>query len=130
MIESTIYNLLSGDSTITDLVSTRIYPWVREQADGLPAITYQTISSPKGSDISGPNELVEEGRIQINCFASTILAAAQLAKVVRNSLGGFQGGDVACILCEDENDLPAIEPENEQMNVYAKTLDFRIVYKE
>jgi hypothetical protein len=129
MIEQTINSLLSNDSSITDLVSTNIYPWVREQADGLPAITFQTISAIHGSDMSGPNGLVES-RIQINCFASTILAAAQLAAVVKSSINGYQGGEVECLLLEEMNDLPVIEAENEQMNVYAKTMDFYILYKE
>lgn len=129
MIEDEIYNLLSGDSTITDLVSDRIYPQMREQDDGLPAITYQMISQIYGSDISGNNGLVE-ARVQINCFAATVLAAAQLADVVKTSLGGFHGGDIKQILLEESNDLPVIVAENEQMNVHAKTMDFYILYKE
>lgn len=129
MIEDEIYSLISGDTTLTDLVSTRIYPQVREQADGLPAITYQMINQIHGSDMSGNNGLVES-RVQINCFASTILAAAQLADLVKTSLGGFHGGDIECILLEETNDLPMIEPENESMNVFAKTMDFYVLYKE
>jgi hypothetical protein len=129
MIEPSIYNLLSDDSRITDLVSTRIYPQVREQSDGLPAITYQVISGIHSHDISGPNGLVE-ARIQINCFAATILAAAQLADVIKNSLGGFMGGNIQSMLLEEENDLPSLNPENEELNVFAKTLDFYVCYKE
>jgi len=129
MIEDEIYQLLSCDSTITDLVSTRIYPQVRDQEDGLPAITYQMISQLHGADLTGSNGLVE-GRIQINCFASTILAAAQLADIVKNSLSGYQGGNIESLLLEETNDLPFIEPENETMNVYAKTMDFYVCYKE
>lgn len=129
MIEDEIYSLLSGDTTITDLVSTRIYPQVREQQDGLPALTYQMISQVHGADISGNNGLVE-ARVQINCFAATILAAAQLADKVKSSLGGFHGGDIEQILLEETNDLPVITPENEQLNVYAKTMDFYVLYKE
>lgn len=129
MIEPTIYKLLAGDSAITDLVGTKIYPLVREQSDGLPAITYQTISNIYGSDISGLNGLVE-GRIQINCFASTILGAAQLAEIVKGSIGTHRAGVIECVLLEEMNDLPSIEPENEQMNVFAKTMDFYILYKE
>lgn len=129
MIEDEIYSLLSGNSTITDLVSTRIYPQIREQEDGLPAITYQMISQIHDYDLGGNNGLVE-ARIQINCFAPTILAAAQLADIIKNCLSGFQGGDIQGIILDETNDLPSIEPENEQMNVYAKTMDFFVMYKE
>jgi hypothetical protein len=133
MIEKAIYSLLANNSAITDLVSTRIYPQVREQSDALPAVTYQIISGLRAIDMSGPNGLVES-RVQINCFAATILAAAELSAVVRRALSGFQGGAagvaIECMLLEDAGDLPAIEPENERMNVYAKTMDFFVLYKE
>jgi len=129
MIETEIYTMLSGDGNITDLVSTRIYPQVREQSDGLPAITYQMISQLHGHDLMGNNGLVE-ARLQINCFAATILAAAQLADIVKNSLSGFSAGDIQSILLDETNDLPSLSPENEQMNVYAKTMDFYVMYKE
>ena len=129
MIEDEIYSMLSGDGNITDLVSTRIYPQVREQADGLPAITYQMISQLHGHDLMGNNGLVE-ARLQINCFAATILAAAQLADIVKNSLSGFYAGNIQSILLDETNDLPSLSPENEQMNVYAKTMDFYVMYKE
>jgi hypothetical protein len=129
MIEDKISNLLSDDSDITDLVSTRIYPWVRDQADGLPAITYQTISNIYGTDINGLNGFVE-GRIQINCFASTILGAAQLADVVKISMGSHKAGLIECSILEEMNDLPILNPEDELMNVYAKTMDFYVLYKE
>lgn len=129
MIEDEIYSMLSGDGNITDLVSTRIYPQVREQADGLPAITYQMISQLHGHDLMGNNGLVE-ARLQVNCFAATILAAAQLADIVKNSLSGFYAGNIQSILLDETNDLPSLSPENEQMNVYAKTMDFYVMYKE
>jgi len=129
MIEQEIYKLLSGDTDITDLVSTRIYPWVREQADGLPAITYQMISNIYNADINGLNGFVE-ARVQINCFASTIIAAAQLANVVKNSIGSLKAGYIECSILEEMNDLPIIVPENEQMNVFAKTMDIYVLYKE
>ena len=133
MIETAIDSLLINNSSITDLIGDRVYSQVREQSDGLPAVTYQVISAIRQIDMSGPNGFVE-GRIQINCFAATILAAAELSEVVRLALSGFKGGAagvrIEAMLLEDAGDLPAIEPENEQMSVYAKTMDFFVLYKE
>lgn len=133
MISDAIDSLLINNSSITDLIGDKVYSQVREQSDGLPAITYQVISGIRNLDMSGPNGFVE-GRIQINCFAETILAAAQLSEVVRLALSGVKGGaagvTIECMVLEDVGDLPVIDPENEQMNVYAKTMDFFVLYKE
>lgn len=133
MIETAIDSLLINNTAITDLIGDKLYSQVREQTDGLPAITYQVISGIRNFDMTGPNGFVV-GRIQINCFAATILASRQLAAVVRVALSGFKGGaagvQIECMLLDDEGDSPAIEPENEQMNVYAKTMDFFVLYKE
>jgi hypothetical protein len=87
------------------------------------------ISNIHGSDISGPNGLVE-GRVQINCFASTILGAVQLMEIVRDGLNGHRDAKIECMLLEETNDLPVIVPENEQLNVFAKAMDFYVLYKE
>jgi len=133
MITDAIDNLLISNSSITDLVGDRIYSQVREQEDGLPAITYQVITGVRDHDMSGPNGLVE-GRVQINCFAETILGSRQLAAVVRGALSGFKGGaagvEIECMLLDDQGDLPAIAPGNEAMDVYAQMMDFYVLYKE
>lgn len=132
MIEKAIYSLLSTNSEITDLVSSRIYPLVREQSDGLPALTYQIISSPREYSFDGPG--LVRARIQINCFAATVLAAAELAQILRISLDGLSCSPedvrIEHIMLEDIGDLPIIEPGNEEMNVFAKTMDFFVLYKE
>jgi len=133
MIVKAIYSLLSHNSSITDLVGTKIYPLIRDQKDGLPAITYQVISGIRENDLSGPTGLVE-GRLQINCFASTVLGAENLAKVVREALSGLTGGAegirIECMLLEDQSDLPTFAADNEEMNVYAQMMDFYVLYKE
>jgi hypothetical protein len=129
MIEDIIYILLSSDSTITDMVSTRIYPQLRDQNDGLPALTYQMIIQNYSHDINGNNGLCE-ATVQINCYASTVLGSIQLADVVRSSLGSYQGGKIESIILESMYDLPTINVENELMNVFAKIMDFYVLYKE
>ena len=133
MILKAIHSLLANNTSITDLVSTRIYPMVRDQEDSLPAITYQSISGVRSYDLTGPNGLVD-GRIQINCFADDPLEAGELAAVVRAALHGHRGGaagvHIELMLLDDQGDLPYIDPENEAQNVFAKMMDFYVLYKE
>ncbi len=133
MIEKAIYSLLASNSAITDLVSSRIYPMVRRQTDELPAITFQIISSPRGYTFDGPMGLVR-ARVQINCYADDPLEAANISEIVRKSLEGFQGSPedvrIESMMLEDIGDLPVIDPDNEQLSVYAKTMDFYVLFKE
>jgi hypothetical protein len=133
MIAKAIYSLLVNNTSITDLVSTRIYPMVRNQEDDLPAITYQVISGVRSYDLTGPNGLVE-GRIQVNCFADDPLEAGELAAGVRAALNGHRGGaagvHIETMLLDDQGDLPYIDPENEAQNVFAQMMDFYVLYKE
>jgi len=133
MIAKAIHSLLVHNTSITDLVSTRIFPMVRDQLVGLPAITYQVISGIRSYDLTGPNGLVE-GRVQINCFADDPLEAGELAAVVRAALNGHRGGaagiDIELMLLDDQGDLPYIDPENEAQNVFAQMMDFYVLYKE
>lgn len=133
MISEAIYSLLVNNTSITDLVSNRIYPMIRNQKSGLPAITYQVISGVRNYDLTGPNGLVES-RIQVNCFADDPLEAGELAAVVRAALNGHRGGaagvHIETMLLEDQGELPFIDPENEDQNVFAKMMDFYVLYKE
>jgi len=133
MIAKAIYSLLINNTSITDLVSNRIYPMVRNQEADLPAITYQVISGVRSYDLDGPNGLVE-GRVQVNCFADDPLEAGELAAVVRAALNGHRGGaagvHIELMLLDDQGDLPYIDPENEAQNVFAKMMDFYVLYKE
>ena len=136
MISKAIYSLLANNTSITDLVGTKIYKNVREQKAGLPAITYQVISGVRGHDLTGPNGLVE-GRIQINCFSDSAndpLGAVELAAVVRATLNGHRGGaagvHIETMLLDDQSDLPYIDPEDEAQNVEAEMMDFYVLYKE
>lgn len=132
MIEKAIHSLLSGDPAITDLVASRIYPLVREQSAVLPAITYQIISNVPDYSFDGIG--MKNCRVQINCFADDPLEAAGLAEVVEKSVEGFSGSPfdvrIEHVILEDVNDLPVITAGNEEMNVFAKTMDFLFMYKE
>ena len=133
MIEKAIYSLLASNVTLTDLVSTRIYPMIRDQEAGLPAVTYQIISAPRLHSFTGPIGM-SQTRVQINCFAADPLEAANISEIIRKAYDGLQGSPadvrIEAMLIEDISDLPVIVPENEQMNVYAKTMDFIVTYKE
>lgn len=70
---------LSGNSGVTNLVSTRIYPLLLPQHPTLEAISYQRISN---SPQQGTTDL-RESRWQINCWAETYAETQVLAAAVK-----------------------------------------------
>lgn len=75
-----------GHSSITALVSDRVYPLLVPQGAAMPAITWQHIGGVPMNDLSGGDGDMLNYRVQINCWADTYLAAQALAEAVRARL--------------------------------------------
>lgn len=91
MIEQALYRLLSTNSNVTALVSTRIYPSKATQGAARPYLIYQQISEQdiaKNSD--GPGNLPAV-TFQIDAYAETYAVARQLGRAVRELLRPYRG---------------------------------------
>jgi len=80
-----VYNILSNNSALTAVVSTRINPLRIPQGSSFPAISYQLVSVVPNPSKSGPSES-DFARIQINSFALTYQSAVQVADLVRAAM--------------------------------------------
>jgi len=137
MIEKAIVYLLSNDAGVNALVGSRIFPVFVPAKQSLPAITYQQISGPRDNIMSGASGLVST-RFQINCWAKKYQGAAELADVVREALSPKDDGypktvaevRVEAVMLFNENDVPALYGDNEEMNGFGKMLDFNIWFQE
>jgi len=80
-----IYNILTSDTNVTSLVSTRIYPNVAKQSSAFPFIVYQTTSTEPTNTKDGvsPLDIIS---FEILCFSETYTQAVDLAVKVRNAL--------------------------------------------
>ena len=132
-LEAGLFSHLSIDSDISATVGTRVYLAIIPQDASLPAITYQRISGSHVRSLEGSSG-ASEARYQITAWASTGLAAKQLADYVRLSLDGFSGamGDVTVkrVYLEDDRDQfePAAGNDEERRN--GVLMDFSIWYHE
>ena len=110
-VESDLYTALTGDGTISGLVSTRIYPVVLPDNVTYPAIAYFSITmTPQGS--SG----FVESRIQTDLYATTYSELKSLRDAVQ-------------ALCEGRTDYTFfVGPESWEMGteVYHQSLDIVI----
>ena len=86
-IETTLYSTLAGNSGVTDLVSTRIYPNFAPEDAEYPLIAYQVVSGSRISTLQGVSDAVRK-RIQISCHANTYSSAKAIAAAVVAALEG------------------------------------------
>lgn len=128
-IEQDLYYKLKNNANVSGVVSSRIYPMQLPQGWTLPALTYQRISTPRATILSGPSGRARP-RFQIDCWADNYETIKDLATKVRGCLDGFKGdinteSNVGGIILESERDI--LEDE---INVYRVIMEFIIPHFE
>jgi len=89
-VEQAIYNILSNDAIVTALTSSRIYPSVVPQDKGLPAITYERISSMRHYAM-GTDPGVSETVLEITAISTSVSTVGDLSNRIRESLSRNTG---------------------------------------
>ncbi len=132
-IEQVVYELLSGDGTLSGLVGTRITPNLVPQGSSMPAVSYTQTSGLREQVMTGPVGLVNS-RWQINCWGLSYASVRGVANAVREAIDGYSGSGtgvtVQVIMCLDESDNPAMIAGKDIVRRYGKTLDFEIWFCE
>jgi len=99
-----VYGILSTNSGVTDLVSTRIFPEIAEQEAATPFIVYQLQSVAPEDTHDGPSKL-DEVRFEFICYADTYDQAADVGVKVRAALdrvsGTYNGVNVESVQFND-----------------------------
>lgn len=90
MIATGLRTLLLGDSNITAIIGTRLYPIQLPQKPTLPALTYFRVSGEEQASNSGSQDY-GWARFQIDAWAETFNEAETLANLVKERLHGFSG---------------------------------------
>lgn len=120
-------------STVTTLVSTRIFPEPLPQASSLPAITYSQVSAVRVRDLTGPGGKSRH-RISISCWGNTYAQVRALADALRQNVDGFQGWwrDTFVGSVKLENELDLFEESTGVANVgtYRVVQDYIISHLE
>ena len=132
-IETALYSILSGDSGVSAIVGTRIYPKVIPQLASLPAVSYQEITGMREHTMDGPVGMVRS-RWQINCVADSYSALRALADAVRKALDGYcdtaSSTKIDACFLDNENDGLDSLPDVKGSKRYTKILDFIIWFQE
>jgi hypothetical protein len=89
-IRPALREFLLGDAAITTVVGTRVFPIKIPQGVTAASIVYTRISGDGDYTMQGPSGFVSP-RIQIDAWAGSADAAANLANLVKDRLDGYRG---------------------------------------
>lgn len=138
--ERALFRILSTDSDVLGIVSTRIAPLALDQEQDLPAIMYEIGSSRPYSTLGGASDLVSVD-FDIYCMAEDYGTATDLAERVRQALSGRRGntvipdspgfGNVEVLGCTHTNDRTdyASPVDGGRVGVFIRQLSFLFSYR-
>lgn len=84
-VEQQINTTLAADSTVSGLVSARIYPLLMPSPPVLPALVYQRVADAPQFGVDGYHNL-EQVRVQLSCWDKTYAGAKTLAAATRAAM--------------------------------------------
>lgn len=127
MEEAFIAHLLAA-SGVTDIASTRVFPFSRQQGSALPAITVQRISGAPLYADDGETGL-ENVRMQVDCWAMTYGSAKLLGRAATDAFSAFSGTvsgvEFQFVTLEAERDEREVGA-NAAEYLYRVSLDFEV----
>ena len=128
MIEKELVGYLLADAGLALMIGDRLHDMVLPQSPTLPAVVWQRISTTRVHSQSGASRLARP-RFQFTCWATTTLAAIQVAGALREALDGYGGrmGMVENVAIFGEGENAGLDPETGLRNV---ALDFFIWHSE
>lgn len=115
MIEIDLVAHLKADATLTNLVSTRIYPLVAPQNVVKPYITYQVINGNNKQCISG-GIYQKDVRFQIDCWGLTYSNVKAVEETVIKRLEGFK----------KSNNIKSMDGYEPETLLYRQLIDFKL----
>jgi hypothetical protein len=127
--EAAIYGILSGDATLTALVSTRIYPEAAPQNAANPCIVYSE-STPEFNDNKSGVSHLDVNLVQVDVYASTISVRNTIGARVRTLLDRYSGTvnsiNIQSMQCVYSYKTWEFENDKEDKKIYRQTFDFRV----
>jgi hypothetical protein len=86
-IETDLYATLTGDSTLSVLINSRVYPNLAPEGAARPLVTYQVVSGGREPTIAGTGNAVRK-RVQLSCHADLYSTSKTVAAAVIAALEG------------------------------------------
>jgi hypothetical protein len=125
---------LIGQSSLSDQISTRMYPDALPQSSTLPAVSYRKISGVHDHYVEGYSGVCT-ARITFDCYAATRSSAEAVADAIAELMNGLRGTYSSVDILDVQYDSgPEYYEESPQdgsdEHRYVTTMDFLINYRE
>ena len=128
-LEKAVRSVLTGDSTVAALVSSRVYPQRRPQGTALPALGYQNVFSQETESLAAQSG-VRRTRLSVECLDDTYGDTKTLRDAVESALvnyaGTAQGETIHSLRLESAVDIDETNTPGSQFGVFRTILDFII----
>lgn len=124
---------LAADTSVTALVSTRIYDTRAPQAPAKPYIVCQEISATRAPDLSGSSGAVNT-LMQVSCRGVSAISARSVGEQVRDLMDGYRGtmGSTDVRFCNLDGDQMVDDPPatGEAQGLASRIMEFSIWHSE
>ena len=131
--EAVLRTALVGNTSVTSMVGTRIYPLLAPKTAALPFITWRRSGISREHTLAGPMG-VPNVSVEVQSFAATYEDVRQLADRVRLVLDGYGGTvnnvEVKHVSLEQESDDFVQLAGGDLPPVYQVTQTFNVLWKE
>jgi len=132
-VENALCQLMEDNTSLSALVSDKIYPMYVPHGVALPAVTYQQIGGGENYVTSGRNGQ-QQAAFQVNCWGTTPTEARTIASIVQDIVcawkGTYESVTIQGIFMQSKWDIPDMEPKVDMINAYGKAIDLEIHYHE
>ena len=124
IVGKAIYNILTTDDDVSDIVVQKVYPEIAPQNIPQPYIVYSVVSNSP-TDTKEDNGNVDEASIEVYCFDTTYAKAIDLGVAVRAALERKNGtfGGVAIQSINYLNEQMDVNPER---SIWVAIQDYKI----
>lgn len=124
---------LNGSAALAAIVGDRIFPQIRPQRSGLPAVVFSIPSIERDHDLDGPTGLAT-AYLEMVAYAEDFTECDRLAQVLRDLFDGFTGQlgavEVTETLSDSEVDDWDTTVDGADDGTYSIQVDYQITYRE
>ena len=127
-VETELVSQLTGDSTVSGLVSSRVYPLLAPQGATLPCVVYEMTAHETINSTSGAGS-TRHAQVEVLCLDDSYGGTKTLADAVRDALNGWTVSDSvtvsSCLLTSESDGFVQPNDDSEQP-VYLITQEYSI----
>jgi len=132
MIEAELYAYLTAQSSITNLIGSRIYPDVAPQGASIPLVVYSKQSTDRQVTLKRSVGICT-ARIQLDVFGSSRTVCETIVEAIRLAVDGFHGnwGTTFIHLCRLDSEQVGWDLETaKETGIHRATVDLVVSFTE